>query len=844
MPAPTLDVATLPLVLVGPILRRVTSTSVSVFVVLKAAATVSMEVGLYDSAAPAQSFGSAAVLVGTEHTVALGAHVHVAVVTCSIGSASLAHGSIYAYRLQFTKDLNPTTVDLFAPGVLHHFGTVEDREALVCYGNFHYPTFMLPALDLNDVRLLHGSCRKPHGGKRDALSIVDQILEATAGNPSARPQQLWMTGDQIYADDVHEEVLGLITEVRSLLFSWTDQLTDPAAVPDLSRGRAAYAIALGFSWVKRDRLNHSYVSEDARTYHNNRLLFFQEYCAMYMLVWSPVLWQWMDPVLSDVEVASFRGELSKVRRALANIPTYMMFDDHEITDDLLLNLAWVIKMAEATNDNARAVLGNGFTAYAIFQHWGNVPERFQPGSGNSEALLLTALRRPNVVSSGPTAQDWVEIRTLVLPALSQSSSPGGEYTHELVHAGICMPWHYSYQDTSLPFEVLVLDTRTRRSYPNASVSRPAGYPGLISASGIQDMVPSFVPSGVRISIIVSPAPFSGVRFVETKQREYARINQAQDQREYEAEAWSLDLIAQQRLMHQLATRTPMMAGGHKIVFLSGDVHYGFSQRFQYWYHPAAAPGQTPQAEALFIAAQLTSSALKNFNAEYWLGLVLKGGSKALHEYGFAPLGGLPAIVKVVGWENDPNWADESSSGNSNHASTPVLRHGIFSSSWHPKPFWATRPSTAPDSYNGLWRIQLDECLRLGDSGTSRFAQFPDWEFRIDHFEMFPPAGAPPPNPVPARHLHAWQEEAGTQCIGVPNIGSVRFAWQEDEYLDDHRFVWHDLWWRKSDLDDAEPHSQFGIPLGATYVNPAMGVEFARPSVSTPLVFRLTPSLGR
>ena len=69
---------------------------------------------------------------------------------------------------------------------------------------------------------------------------------------------------------------------------------------------------------------------------------------------------------------------------LANIPSYMIFDDHEVTDD------W-----NMTRDTCKALYGhplglrvaqNALVAYSLCQHWGNVPEVFE-GTGPGKALL-------------------------------------------------------------------------------------------------------------------------------------------------------------------------------------------------------------------------------------------------------------------------------------------------------------------------------------------------------------------------------------------------------------------------------------------------------------------------
>ena len=74
---------------------------------------------------------------------------------------------------------------------------------------------------------------------------------------------------------------------------------------------------------------------------------------------------------------------------LANIPSYMIFDDHEVTDD------W-----NMTRDTCKALYGhplglrvvqNALVAYALCQHWGNVPEQFEPARGPPGKALLDLL---------------------------------------------------------------------------------------------------------------------------------------------------------------------------------------------------------------------------------------------------------------------------------------------------------------------------------------------------------------------------------------------------------------------------------------------------------------------
>ena len=58
-------------------------------------------------------------------------------------------------------------------------------------------------------QLLHGSCRKPHFPSADGLLCADRLL-AAPHEPAERPALLMMSGDQVYADDVAGPMLRAI----------------------------------------------------------------------------------------------------------------------------------------------------------------------------------------------------------------------------------------------------------------------------------------------------------------------------------------------------------------------------------------------------------------------------------------------------------------------------------------------------------------------------------------------------------------------------------------------------------------------------------------------------------
>jgi hypothetical protein len=125
----------------------------------------------------------------------------------------------------------------------------------------------------------------------------------------------------------------------------------------------------------------------------SHLLSLSEYFASYLLVWSPILWPESLPEGKDIykdakpakqwdeesrHLKNCIRQLWKVRRALANVPTYMMIcDDHDVSDDWYLNRAWCTNVLG--KPLGRRVVQNSLLAYAVFQAWENTPEQFQEG---------------------------------------------------------------------------------------------------------------------------------------------------------------------------------------------------------------------------------------------------------------------------------------------------------------------------------------------------------------------------------------------------------------------------------------------------------------------------------
>ncbi len=212
-----------PLVLAGPVLRRVQRNSVSVWIALSKPAKVTLIV--YQGAVIATDLPDDGQIRGKVldvDTLPVGKNLHVLVITAKTPKAPpvvpeepmlLVPGTLYSYNLTITPDGESART-------LHDLGFLDapveatkDTHARLPlgYAQDALPSFSLPPQNLENLRLLHGSCRKPHGPGRDALSFADGLIALDRLFPNKRPHLLFLTGDQIYADDVALPLLPSLT---------------------------------------------------------------------------------------------------------------------------------------------------------------------------------------------------------------------------------------------------------------------------------------------------------------------------------------------------------------------------------------------------------------------------------------------------------------------------------------------------------------------------------------------------------------------------------------------------------------------------------------------------------
>ncbi len=787
---------TLPLVLAGPILRRTDNYSVTVWIALKESRMVTLVI---------LDTNKNALITARKKTIQIGINLHIVAITAQSNYSILRSGENYLYNLAF----NPGET-LSTPGVLNTWGSILD----IAYPEFDLPSFALPPNDINDLRIVHGSCRKLHGESLDAMATLDKMIrEALAISVEQRPHQLFLTGDQIYVDDVADALLFMLMDAAETLLGWSEPLPDVTSFDELKPGqRNNLATNIAGLTASLDKLNR--ITDIAKSH----LFTFGEFMAMYLFAWSDVLWVDVEhfPNYNDIYTSTcaqekqnksgfdlevtylkeFVSTIGQVRRALANIPTYMIFDDHEITDDWNLNMAWCDRVL--SKPLGRRVIQNGLLGYSICQAWGNTPEQFinnKPG-----VALLKALQTWSA-SGGTDVESESEItRAVGLPTVTEIRNTN---PRRLPCLDSSIKWNYTVIGPG--YEVILLDTRTSRGFPGEDFD----FPELLSDEALEQQLPQTANDNI-VTVVISPSPVVGLPFLEGIQKSAASFAEKFGTAAwgFDPEAWGLQASSFEKFIARLALRTPRQKS--RIVMLSGDVHYSFCARLQY---SATQPFEYPlPANPQLVIAQFTSSSLRNEKRE-------PGGSYSLHLKGFVPFQLIDYHPKaeILGWSNPEAKKQEI---------------GVICT--YTDDFMQCLPlyiDTSPATIN---IVKERNWFRLPDI-TKR----PEWWYRIDflpallekiHYSSNPdlhytqPIVAPLPRQERVKALNQYLSmaknhheykgiwEHGKEVVGVNNLAEITF-----EFDDTKQLAVQTLWWRlesheKGKLLEPFPLTRYEVSL--------------------------------
>jgi hypothetical protein len=710
-----------PLILAGPILRRVDPSLVAVWMAFSEPAELELRVWegrvAHDTTNPVFASSddppdpSAPPPRPGAEAIRIGEHLHLGLVTARLPPAS---GKVFQpdrlYSYDVVINAGGETLGLGERGLLAT-RTVNGVEVPpLGYDDRMLPSFALPPSELDHLRIAYGSCRRPSYDDGDALAWMDELLVTSVGDPRARIHQLFLGGDQIYADDVDSVMMLRVVElgieligrdgdsgppiervkVQTVLRRPSGSEPDPAdpsarytpeseaetaAAGDLPAGGEHFPVGQRLDVTQR---NAQLTSIDG----SNHVISFGEFAALHLMVWSPAAWgelipgaavvrvgdtirsqlRWLDapeelgPIFfpeqdfperipehlyadketlaerakdasSDEKAARSRAHshrvhrdfllgLGKVQRVLANVPTYMILDDHDLTDDLFLNPIWRRRVLGSTL--GQVILTNGMLAYALFQDWGNDPRRYdqatdadRPDLGGQlpgDLLICAAGYFPTGRRQGPDAAAFTALAQMFGHNLDNQPDLDGRYRAVKPP----LTWHFSVDGPK--HRVVALDNRTRRSYP-----AEIGPPGNVSAEALVDQLPRPpLPVGREVLIVIAPLQVIGaglldeivspaiyrifdlVKAGERASDQVSGSRQMPGTNPDALETWSLEPLAYEHLLERLAEY-------QRVVVLSGDVHNSTGNLMSYWRGAATSPARI---------AQFTSSGFKNVMPVY------------------------------------------------------------------------------------------------------------------------------------------------------------------------------------------------------------------------------------
>lgn len=854
----------LPLILAGPILRRTESNAVTVWVALKAPCEVTLKVYATDAKG---SIVKTLLFEGTCSTVPFGKHLHIIAVTARnegeggrgrggefnlvtdapITFSSLEPGQIYAYDLSFgsyeqnlAQALNSAT---YLPQVT------------VSYFEHQLPTFAMPPSDLCDLRLAHGSCRKLHGGGQDALPILDDLIEHYAREPNSRLHQLFFTGDQIYGDDVADPLLWVATEVGETLLGWEEHLPICQTSTNSYEYKKASELKPGHRTdIARDYCSFTAMLVNSPEKAKSHLLSLGEYFASYLLVWSPILWPERLPDGKDVctdakqakqwdkearHVQDCISQLWKVRRALANVPTYMICDDHDVSDDWYLNRAWCTNVLG--KPLGRRVVQNALTAYAVFQAWGNTPDQFQEAQPGRKLLKAATVWSASAGTDECASEEIAKF--LGLPLMeAETGLPRFKFDKDVLildrdypDGTLPVDWHYTVR--SLKHEVIVLDTRTWRGYPQSSKGRVSlkaddtyAPPMLLCPTAftqqiqkpleLTDQLKESGESVIEVTFVIMPTNLVSLRIIDVVQQ--WELESGNVFNSDVGDAWNLNEVALSKLLAELFKRRK------RVVVLSGDIHFSGAVRLSYWSgrhfedleaqpdpprrevqpsertqehraYPVVTEAPPLQNSNARVLAQLTTSAFKNGELKTYF---IHTKAKSL----------VPEPLQDwAGWNEPPQLVE-----------IQVIQETV-------RMLDVEVPATGPivrqllgvrGNWNVAWEIALKDRRSL-----------PDWQYHIEWIKRekakFAPweekrlSSALSKNKNPTGWLTGvrnllsmlWQNQwiqEGEEVVGRNNLGVISFEWSQNN--EQAKAVVQDSYWRSPWKPNRIVYSRYFVPL--------------------------------
>ncbi len=606
----------IPVLLAGPILRRVSKHQIHIWI----ATSERMDInGVLFNATFNQKDGYNYKIISEyskTNTIQLGENLYISLVMLLPETDSFPTNSLLAYNLYF--ETKSGVMDLGSFDLL-----MQNNLQSIVYGNHRYPTFFIA--DSAEHQRLYGSCRKTHGEGEDLFIGADLYMNQHYDNLAKRPSNLFLLGDQIYADDVADPMFSVVHELaEKIMGNWQENLSHI----DKRLEKEPFDDAL------HQLQGRQYISEKFCKFTSNNagnhLFTFGEYAAMYILNWSPEVWKETKiPTFEELReedkiyfiykdinhneeerikeleehelryrkqvemIEQFQKGVYCARRIMANTPTYMMFDDHDITDDWNLSENW--RSLVQTSPLGSHVIANGLTAYWAFQGWGNDPTAFDQEFLDRTSAYFMALEDQIPLVNETIYKEWNQ----------------NMWSFD--------SWFYIVPTKP---ESLFLDTRTMRHFTTApqpvkigrKIEETPNSPELIRGEAwerITNLLQSSNWDKKEPLFIISPVPLYGIDLIESVLLQYVeplRSFGIPVHYQFDMEAWKFNGKGFHTFMEHLEEW-----GGDNYFILSGDTHLASNVHSKIEY----------QRKRKFNIHQFTSSPIKNMSFSGFFGVLLK-----------------------------------------------------------------------------------------------------------------------------------------------------------------------------------------------------------------------------
>lgn len=739
----------LPFILCGPILRRIEPKKVCIwFATSINPLSAKAEVKPLEAAADGKGQNmwlpsSADVAVSTVYNChRLGKNLFAILLEITPPGKSLfSTDKLYGYDIifRFSKTQSIIINNQEFPGAKYpeiSFVKFYNKKNEYSYASLPYPVFVIPGNAQQNSRILYGSCRKTHGPGSDALNAADTFLENRWKEYYKNLKikipnySLFHLGDQIYADDLHEEVFKTVKtlskaimgyeetipayqdnkHITGLAFSDKHQL-DTRGLGDFlqeylknnkkykledlnflthinysstnKKENVVTFLKKYYSTVQRtqqgdvDKVIKHFLATDKLGVHgligvlekfsrpestkidlneilprrymiddklatyskkideipykkekekngrkeflrthssitttdNGHCLSFGEYAALYLINWGTFGFKG--------SIGTEHTDNKKIKRLFANVPSYMIFDDHDVTDEWNCDEVWRNRIKNSVT--GKRLVANALAAYWAFQGWGNDPDSFANGE---LAKPITKYLNHLVENNG-----------------SENLIIAGDYEDKL--------WDYSdwaFAAPTNPISVF-MDNRTMRykdeamtyftesnfnkKYKGARQMSPKAYiklEKLLENAGYKKDSPI---------IFCAPTPVLGSKLAHKLQNEmidgsfnknYKLVIESKFKKpgryEWDWEMW----WSNPRSIYDFLNFIDGKIKPTNVYILSGDVHYGFHNSGTF---------QNVKTKRLYSVDQFTSSAFKNNTLERsndinWFGRITLVDTK---EYG-------------------------------------------------------------------------------------------------------------------------------------------------------------------------------------------------------------------